>query len=229
MATIDIGVRGLFVQPFITKWFGLDIWLKALRPALWWLSVAGLVALPLSAAGRLLLVILIGLLLPYAFTWNLGGGGEWRFTMHAYPFYIVAAVYALAGACRAAAALVRDPSRASRSAFIPIARRAATVLAIAAVSAAVYMSLPWFVTREAIAKGDSVSVETGAVTGCSTGAAGRGRTTTASPSGSHSANARPCTFRFQPGAITTSCCASIRSRRACRIASPCCSTGRWRA
>ena len=162
VATIDIGVRGLFVQPFITKWFGLDIWLKALRPALWWLSVAGLAALPLSAAGRLLLVILIGSLLPYAFTWNLGGGGEWRFTMHAYPFYIVAAVYALAGACRAAAAVARDPSRARRSTFVPIARRAATVLAVAAASAAVYMSLPWFVTREAIAKGDSVSVETGA-------------------------------------------------------------------
>jgi hypothetical protein len=161
LATLDIGATGLFVQPFITKWIGLDIWLKALRPALWWLSLAGLVALPLTAAGRLLLVILISALLPYAFTWNLGGGGEWRFTMHAYPFYIVAAVYALSGVYRAAAAVVRDPARARRSTVVPIARRAAAVLAIAAAASAGYMALPWFVTREAIVKGESVSVETG--------------------------------------------------------------------
>ena len=39
--------------------------------------------------------------------------------------------------------------------------RAAAVLAIAALAAAGYVALPWFVTREAIVKGDSVSVETG--------------------------------------------------------------------
>jgi hypothetical protein len=161
LATIDIGATGLFVQPFITKWTGLDIWLLGLRPVLWWLSVAGLVALPLSAAGRLLLVILISSLLPYAFTWNLGGGGEWRFTMHAYPFYILAAVYALAGAGRAVAVVVRDPSRARRGSLVAVVRRTAPVLALAAVAAAVYMSLPWFVAREAIVKGESVSVETG--------------------------------------------------------------------
>ena len=42
VATLDIGATGLFVQPFITKWTGLDVWLKALRPALWWLALAGL-------------------------------------------------------------------------------------------------------------------------------------------------------------------------------------------
>jgi hypothetical protein len=162
VATFDTGVTGLFVQPFITKWTGLDIWLKALRPALFWLALAGLAALVFSSAGRLLLLILLSSLVPYAFTWNLGGGGEWRFTMHSYPFYIVAAVYALAGVCRAVVAVVRDPSRANRSTVAPIAARAGAVVAIAAVAGAGYQALPWFVTREAIVKGESVSVEPGA-------------------------------------------------------------------
>lgn len=162
VATFDSGVTGLFVRPFTTKWFGLDIWLNGLRPALWWSAIAGLAALPFSAAGRLLLVILFCSLLPYAFTWNLGGGGAWRFTMHAYPFYIVAAVYALAGVSRAVVAVVSDPSRARRSTVVPVVWRAAAVLAIAALAGVGYMALPWFVTREAIVNGESVSVETGA-------------------------------------------------------------------
>jgi len=161
VATMDIGVTGLFVQPFVTKFAGLDIWLKALGPALWWLALAGVLSLPFSASGRLLLVILVCSLLPYAFTWNLGGGGEWRFTMHAYPFYVVAAMYALAGVCRAVIALVRDPSRARRPAAVPIAGKAAAVLGIAALAAAGYAALPWFVAREAMLKGESVSFETG--------------------------------------------------------------------
>jgi hypothetical protein len=161
IATFDIGVTGLFVQPFITKWFGLDIWLKGLRATLWWLALAGLASLPFSAAGRLLLVILFCSLLPYAFTWNLAGGGHWRFTMHAYPFYIVAAVYALAQVFRAVVAVVRDPSRAGRATVVPIVSRAAAVLAIAALAGLGYLAMPWFVAREAIVKGESVSIETG--------------------------------------------------------------------
>ncbi len=163
LATFDIGVTGLFIHPFNGQWTGLDVWLKILRPTLWWLALAGLTALPFSAAGRLLLVILLGSLFPFAFTWNLGGsGGEWRFTMHAYPIYTIAACYALAGVCRAVAAVVRDPSRARRSTVVSIATRAAAVLAIAALAAAGYVALPWLVVREAIVKGDSVSIETGA-------------------------------------------------------------------
>jgi 4-amino-4-deoxy-L-arabinose transferase-like glycosyltransferase len=162
VATFDTGVTGLFVHPFRTKWGGLDIWMPGQGPVLSWLALAGLAALPFSAAGRLLLVILFCSLLPVAFTWNLGDGGSWRFTMHAYPFYLVAAVYALAGVCRAVVAVVRDPARASRSTVVPIARRAAAVLAIAALAGVGYLALPWFVTREAIVNGDSVSVGTGA-------------------------------------------------------------------
>ena len=128
LATMDIGVTGLFVQPFITE-SGRPRHLaeESSRPALWWLALAGLVALPFSAAGRLLLVILLCSLLPYAFTWNLGGsGGEWRFTMHAYPLYIVAAMLRAGrrlsrGGGRRAGPVTRKASRpSSRS---PRARR----------------------------------------------------------------------------------------------------------
>ena len=40
-------------------------------------------------------MLTLGVLLPYAFTWGIPGGGEWRFTMPAYPFYLVAAALAL--------------------------------------------------------------------------------------------------------------------------------------
>ncbi len=34
---------------------------------------------------------------PYAFTWHIDGGGEWRFTMLAYPIYLIASALAIAG------------------------------------------------------------------------------------------------------------------------------------
>ena len=45
--------------------------------------------------------------------------------------------------------------------MVPIAGRAAAVLVIAALAAAGYAALPWFVAREAMLKGESVSFETG--------------------------------------------------------------------
>jgi hypothetical protein len=161
VATIDIGTRGLFIEPFTTKWHGYGAWIEGLGHALRFAAAAGLAAWLFSAAGRLLLVIVITSLLPYAFTWNLGGGSEWRFTMHVYPFFIVAAMYAVAGAWRAIAALVRDRSVLRREALVPVLRRVAAVLAAATAAAALYVALPWLVTLEAIRKGDSTSIETG--------------------------------------------------------------------
>ena len=34
-------------------------------------------------------------LVPYAFTWHIDGGGEWRFTMLAYPIYLIASALAI--------------------------------------------------------------------------------------------------------------------------------------
>jgi hypothetical protein len=116
---------------------------------------------PFFADGRMLLVILFGSLLPYAFTWNVAGGGEWRFTMHAYPFYILAALSSVELGWRGASTLWRAPQRVKTVAWQPVVRRVLAGAAIVALACALYAVLPWFIVREAIARGDDVSIETG--------------------------------------------------------------------
>jgi 4-amino-4-deoxy-L-arabinose transferase-like glycosyltransferase len=159
-ATADTAATGIFVQPFRTKWNGIDPWIPGLAAVLRGCSLAGLLMLLFSPGGRLMLVILFTSIVPYALTWNIAGGGEWRFTMHAYPFFIVAAFYAIEGAWQVVVALWRNRGRVMPAA-LPWLRPAALVLAVAANLTAAYLLLPWFVAREAIARGDDVSIETG--------------------------------------------------------------------
>ena len=159
--TLDIGATGLFVRRFATKWQGFVMWQPELGRALAWLALIGLAAMPFVAAGRLLLLILFTSLLPYAFTWNLGDGGAWRFTMHAYPIYISAALLAVVGGVRMAAAFrsaAPDTRRAMRRRYV---MNTAAVSCCLAAASLIYVVLPWFDVREKLIKGDSVSVETG--------------------------------------------------------------------
>ncbi len=160
--TFDTGLNGLFVQPFITKWRGFEPWVEDFGTVVRAIAVVGLAALPFFAAGRLLLVILLGSLLPYILTWNVGGGGEWRFTMHAYPFFLVAAALAVVGGGRGVRAVASNPAVLRLAPVVPIAWRLAAVTAVAALGVAMYLGLPWYVTREAIAHGESTSIQTGA-------------------------------------------------------------------
>lgn len=160
IATLDTAITGEFVWPFEAKWSGLRPWSPLLADLLRWTALAGLLALPFTQAGRLLLVILLGSLVPYAFTWNVGGGGEWRFTMHAYPLYVVAAMTAVAGVWRGVRYL-RNLPPAWRARVAVTAAYAAAVCVVAGGAAFVYSILPWYVVREAIAGGESVSVEAG--------------------------------------------------------------------
>jgi hypothetical protein len=89
--TIELVTEGLTTYPFGTKWIGFDFWYPGLGRVLKWAALAGVIVMAASATGCVLLVVLITSLLPYAFTWNIPGGAEWRFTMHAYPFYLIAA------------------------------------------------------------------------------------------------------------------------------------------
>jgi 4-amino-4-deoxy-L-arabinose transferase-like glycosyltransferase len=158
--TFDIGATGLFVRPFETKWGGLNPLLGAARTGLIWSSLIGLFMWLWTPHGRLLLVVLFTSLIPYAFTWNISDGGAWRFTMHAYPFYIVAGCYAMARAWSRALAMFREPRRIA----MPPPRRiaaAAVVVTLAGIGAYAYRVMPWFVIKEAVAKGEDVSVETG--------------------------------------------------------------------
>jgi hypothetical protein len=159
IATLDTAFNGLSVQPFITKWNGFGRWSEGLATALQWLAVAGLGALAFAAPGRLLLVVLLTSLVPYMVTWNVGGGGQWRFTMHAYPFYLAAAGVALVGGFRLIRLLAGGADR--RIVARRVAVRVGAIVAVLLAGAVVYFAVPWFVVREAIAKGDSTSVETG--------------------------------------------------------------------
>jgi hypothetical protein len=151
VATTDVAVTGLFVRPFAIKWRGLGAWSSWLGPTLFWLSLAGLAAFVYSPRGRLLLVVIVASLLPYAFTWNVAAGGEWRFTMHVYPLYIIAAVYAV----------TLRPRLVDRHTWPLLARRTALVAIVASAATALYIAFPWFVVREALALNESVSVQAG--------------------------------------------------------------------
>ncbi len=161
IATLDTAFSGLFVQPFVTKWNGLGHWLDRLDEAVRGVALVGLAALPFTAPGRLLLVILVASLLPYMLTWNVAGGGEWRFTMHAYPFYLVAAGCASVGAMMAVLRLVRQRRLPERKTTLRSAAAAAMVLLAASLGIAAYYVLPWFVTRESIARRQDTNIETG--------------------------------------------------------------------
>ncbi len=160
LRVLDTALMGLFVQPFVTKFHGYEGYAPHIGAALAWCSAAGMLLLPFVSAGRMLLVILLASLLPYAFTWNVSSGGEWRFTMHAYPLYLVAALFAVDRACRPALALWRGRAewrRPSRRILI----RTAAVLSCATLGWAAYIALPWFVVREAVALREDVSIEAG--------------------------------------------------------------------
>ena len=155
LAMLDVGSTGVFVRPFERNWSGFDAWLPALGGFLWRASVAGLAIWIFSSCGRLMLLMLVTSLAPYAFTWNLGAGGEWRFTMHAYPIYLLAAVQA----CASVWIAIRQ--RRAPVPAVTIVRRAAAVAGVCLIAAIAYLSLPWFVAREAIASGEAVTITAG--------------------------------------------------------------------
>jgi hypothetical protein len=90
-----IFTQGVTTVPFTAKWIGLDFWVSGLGRVLSWLSVAGLLMFVSDRTGRFLLMMLTLSLVPYAFTWHIDGGGEWRFTLLAYPIYLIASALAI--------------------------------------------------------------------------------------------------------------------------------------
>jgi hypothetical protein len=158
---LDTALVGLFVQPFTTRFHGYEGYAPYIGTAVAWCAAAGLLLWPFVSAGRLLLVILITSLVPYAFTWNVSSGGEWRFTMHAYPLYIAAAVFSVDRACRLVLASWRTRGGALTRPSRPHATYAAGVAMVVVILWALYVSLPWFVVREAISHREDVSIETG--------------------------------------------------------------------
>ncbi|MBN2370088.1 MAG: glycosyltransferase family 39 protein [Vicinamibacteria bacterium] len=106
---------GLTIYPFENKWRGFEDWSPFAGHALRIVAVCGLACAFVFPSGRLLMLILTTALIPFAFTWNIRGGSEWRFTLFAYPFYLSAVGLIAATAVRFGAALRRrDLGRMAR-------------------------------------------------------------------------------------------------------------------
>jgi 4-amino-4-deoxy-L-arabinose transferase-like glycosyltransferase len=97
MERLDTLWLGLTSVPFSSKWAGFRTWSLGLGPVLALLSLFGLLRWAFQAEGRLLLVVMSGLLLPYALIWPIPGGNNWRYTLPVYPFYLIAASALLSG------------------------------------------------------------------------------------------------------------------------------------
>ena len=104
--TTDSMLRGLTYYPWTNKWTALSRhWSPVLAEGLKYLCLVGLLMWLWSAGGRVGLVVLATSLVPFAATWETLA--DWRFTQHAYPFYVVAAVFAVARPLQWVAALAR--------------------------------------------------------------------------------------------------------------------------
>lgn len=155
-STIDTALQGMTLYPFTNKWTGFDRWTPLLGRALSWLSVAGLFLFLGSPEGRLLLVVLAGSLVPYALTWRLIF--DWRFTEHAYPFFLIGAFYAVRQAVRLADRLRLREIAGRRPARGPALAWSGAAVAVLGVSGAWIWMLPPRVAAEALRAGEPVSI-----------------------------------------------------------------------
>jgi hypothetical protein len=163
IAATDNAVRGVFVYPFSNKWVGLDQWHPGLGTALACLAIAGLVAWLWVPEGRLLLVMFIGSLVPFSMTWTVLGGAEWRLTLFAYAFYLVAAFWVVDKTARLArpAFAGRGPGPWAQVSRRQILQPVAIVFALLVVAVSWPVALPYAVAREALSYGDAATIMAG--------------------------------------------------------------------
>ena len=160
LQTLDTVVLGLTSYPFSNKWTGLNRWIPQLGDLLSWGALAGLVMLAGSVQGCLVLLVLATSLLPAALTWRLAA--DWRFTLHAYPFFLVAAcllfgrLVSLVGTLRA-----RGWRSRGRPTFSTVGVWAALIVGIAGTAWFVTRALPFWVVGETLRAREEVTIGTG--------------------------------------------------------------------
>lgn len=129
VATLDDTLQGMTVYLWANKWRGLEPWSPQVAAALSVLSIAGLVLWAWIERGRTLLAIFAASTLPFAYVAGLPAYTEWRLTMHAYPFFIVSAVFAAAKIFGWLWA-VRSGAEPLREALAGVRRKVAATLAL---------------------------------------------------------------------------------------------------
>ena len=159
----DNAVIGLFVYPFNNKWLGLDQWYPGLGAVLSYLAIAGLVAWLWLPEGRLMLLMLFGGLAPFSMTWTVRGGAEWRLTLFAYAFYLIAAFWIIEKAARFGHARLLNRHHESwpQISRRQVTRTIAIVLAIVVVASGWWIGVPYAIAREALAGGDATMIVAG--------------------------------------------------------------------
>ncbi len=161
IATTDTAIRGLVTQPFVIKWQGFEPWRPGLGALLRLSAAAGVILWLFLPVGRLLLVLLVGSLVPYMVTWASPGGDAWRFTMHVYPIYLVAAGAAWSMLARGLRQIVAEPATLRAVAWRREALRAGGVLAVVGAGMAGRFWAPYLTVREGLLLGESSSVAVG--------------------------------------------------------------------
>jgi hypothetical protein len=163
IAATDNAVRGIFVYPFANKWVGLDRWYPGLGTLLACLAIGGLIGWLWQPQGRLLLFIFLASLIPFSMTWTVRGGAEWRLTLFAYSFYLVAAFWLVDRGVRLARALLRDRESKPWSGLQrPQIIRATVVLPVLLVVPVPWpYVVPYAAARESLIHGDAMIIRAG--------------------------------------------------------------------
>ncbi len=156
---LQTGFAGLTTYPFMNKWFGLGAFLPGLDAVCRGLALVGLSVVLWRPGGVIALSVLFCSILPYAWTWRILGGSEWRFTLPAYPFYLICAAIAAETAIRWMVALKdRGPRGQALGSMLRIAATAA-LLGVCALGALRWLS--WLRVGEAVSNHRPALIETG--------------------------------------------------------------------
>jgi hypothetical protein len=157
---LDIAALGLTEHPFTNKWDGFDPWVAGASRWLAVLCLIGLVLLVASRQGQLLLMLLITATVPFSLTWQLAS--DWRYTEHAYPFFLVAAAVAAAEAIQllrpSSLRRWRDRPRESSGRLL---NAVAATCAIAIGAGGVLWGIPVLLARETLATEGRAALVTG--------------------------------------------------------------------
>ena len=156
---LQTGFVGLTSYPFSNKWLGLGALVPGLGEIVRVLALAGVPVVLWRPGGALALVVLFSAIAPYAWTWGIPGGAEWRFTLPAYPFYLVFALIAVETLIRG---LVEFADRGRRREVLLSALRFVVTAALLTASFPwASRWLDWFRVREAIRHHRPALIEAG--------------------------------------------------------------------
>jgi len=122
-------------------------------------ALAGLPVLLWRVEGVIAILVFLCSIVPYAWTWNIPGGGEWRFTLPVYPLFLISAAAAVEGAVRLSFGMLTSGSR--RASLVSLARYAATAALLTALGVWTFRWLDWLRVGEAVAQRRSALIEPG--------------------------------------------------------------------